>query len=108
MIRIHVLVYSNAIRFDPWQFFIVMQLINHGVSEEPIEKMKTDTQAFFKLPLQEKTAYAQLPNNIEGYGQAFVVSEEQKLDWGDMMYLRPQPVSLRNLRFWPNNPSSFR
>ena len=85
-----------------------MQLINHGVSDEVIDKMKIDTQGFFELPLEEKTAYAQLPNNIEGYGQAFVVSEEQKLDWGDMLFLLPQPVSSRNLRFWPNHPSSFR
>lgn len=86
----------------------VLQLINHGVPEEAILQMKTDTEKFFKLPLDEKKACAQLPNNLEGYGQAFVVSEEQKLDWGDMLFLIPQPVSQRNLRFWPNNPSSFK
>lgn len=88
-----------------WGFF---QLINHGVSQEVINKMKTETEEFFKLPLEEKKAYAQLPNDIEGYGQAFVVSEEQKLDWGDMLFLLPRPVSQRNMRFWPHNPTSFR
>lgn len=48
------------------------------------------------------------PNSLEGYGQAFVVSEDQKLDWGDMLFLLPLPVSQRNMRFWPNNPASFR
>ncbi|MFS7924050.1 putative (S)-norcoclaurine synthase [Helianthus anomalus] len=87
-----------------WGFF---QLVNHGISEA-IDAMKKVTEEFFKLPLDEKMKYAQLPSTIEGYGQAFVVSEEQKLDWGDMLFLIPLPVPLRNLRFWPQNPNSFR
>ncbi|CAN1173689.1 2-oxoglutarate-dependent dioxygenase 11 [Linum perenne] len=88
-----------------WGFF---QVINHGVKDEVIQKMKVDLQEFFNQPLQEKMQYAQLPNNIEGYGQAFVVSEEQKLDWGDMLFIHSLPVDARNMRFWPRVPSSFR
>ncbi|KAI3691736.1 hypothetical protein L6452_31538 [Arctium lappa] len=87
-----------------WGFF---QLINHGVSKS-IDAMKKVIEEFFNLPLEEKMKYAQTPNNIEGYGQAFVVSEEQKLDWGDMLFLLPLPIPQRNLRFWPLNPPSFR
>ncbi|XP_059656744.1 S-norcoclaurine synthase 1-like [Cornus florida] len=83
------------------------QLINHGVSEA-IEKMKVVTEEFFKLPLEEKVAYAQPPNSIEGYGQAFVVSEDQKLDWGDMLFLLPLPITQRNMSLWPKTPTSFR
>lgn len=86
----------------------LMQLINHGVSDEVIEKMKTDTEEFFRQPLEEKKAYATQPNHIEGYGQAFVVSEEQKLDWGDMLFLLSQPVRQRTLTFWPTLPTTFR
>ncbi|XP_024026516.1 S-norcoclaurine synthase 1 [Morus notabilis] len=88
-----------------WGFF---QLINHGVPKEVVEKMKIDTHEFFQLPLEKKKTYAQLPNSIEGYGQAFVQSEEQKLDWGDMLFLLARPVSVRNMRFWPTHPTSFR
>ncbi|KAJ4826784.1 hypothetical protein Tsubulata_034771 [Turnera subulata] len=88
-----------------WGFF---QLTNHGVPQEVIEKMKVDVQEFFKLPLEKKLAYAQIPNSIEGYGQAFVVSDEQKLDWGDMLFLIAQPVYQRNMRFWPSVPHTFR
>ncbi|CBI33968.3 unnamed protein product, partial [Vitis vinifera] len=88
-----------------WGFF---QLINHGVEEEVIVKMMMDVQDFFKLSLEEKNAYAQLPNDIEGYGQAFVVSRDQKLDWGDMLFLLPLPASQRNMRLWPKKPTSFR
>ncbi|KAJ0111917.1 hypothetical protein Patl1_01180 [Pistacia atlantica] len=88
-----------------WGFF---QLINHGILEEVIEIMKIDIAEFFSLPLEDKMVYAQLPNNIEGYGQAFVVSDEQKLDWGDMFFLIAQPLSLRNTKLWPTIPRSFR
>ncbi|MBA0796591.1 hypothetical protein Gohar_007351 [Gossypium harknessii] len=37
-----------------WGFF---QLINHGVGDEVIDKMKIDIQEFFELPLNEKLAY---------------------------------------------------
>ncbi|XP_052481273.1 S-norcoclaurine synthase 1-like [Gossypium raimondii] len=84
------------------------QLINHGIADELIEKMKIDTQEFFKFPLEEKMAYAQLPNEIEGYGQTLVRSVDQKLDWNDMLCLFPLPVPLRNIRLWPTNPPSFR
>ncbi|MBA0773297.1 hypothetical protein Gotri_008584 [Gossypium trilobum] len=70
--------------------------------------MKIDTQEFFKFPLEEKMAYAQLPNEIEGYGQTLVRSADQKLDWNDMLCLFPLPVPLRNIRFWLTNPPSFR
>ncbi|GFZ00891.1 hypothetical protein Acr_14g0005260 [Actinidia rufa] len=86
---------------------MVEQLINHGISEA-IEEMKKVTEEFFQLSLEEKMTCAQLPNNIEGYGQAFVVSEDQKLDWGDMLFLVPMPASQRNMRFWPTTPTAFR
>ncbi|PIA32652.1 hypothetical protein AQUCO_04400084v1 [Aquilegia coerulea] len=84
------------------------QLTNHGVPEEIIEKMKSDTKEFFNLPLEEKKAYGQIPNHMEGYGQAFVMSEEQKLDWGDMHFLIVNPLINRDMRFWPKTPTSFR
>lgn len=90
---------------EEWGFF---QLVNHGIPNEVIESMKSDIEAFFKLTLDEKKAFAQLPGTIEGYGQAFVLSDDQKLDWGDMFFLATQPTSSRNLRLWPTYPSTFR
>ncbi|CAL1405069.1 unnamed protein product [Linum trigynum] len=88
-----------------WGFF---QVINHGVAEQVITKMAEDVQHFFSLSLEEKMEYAQLSTGIEGYGQAFVFSEKQTLDWGDMLYINATPVHERKMRFWPRNPSSFR
>ncbi|MQM18543.1 hypothetical protein Taro_051535 [Colocasia esculenta] len=70
---------------EEWGFF---HLVNHGVTEEVIEQMKAAMEGFFSQPLENKLASsAQAPDSLEGYGQAFVVSKEQKLDWGDMLFL---------------------
>ncbi|KAK1307250.1 S-norcoclaurine synthase 1 [Acorus calamus] len=88
-----------------WGFF---HLINHGVGGEVIEKIKRDVKEFFKLPLEVKEAHFQLSDSVEGYGQSFVVSREQRLDWADMLSLRIKPISSRRMRFWPTQPTSFR
>ncbi|CAN1256891.1 2-oxoglutarate-dependent dioxygenase 11 [Linum perenne] len=90
-----------------WGFF---QVINHGVTEEVMQRMKADVEEFFKLPLQEKMSCAQLPNAIglEGYGHSFVSSDEHKLSWGDILFIQSLPANGRNMRFWPTAPSSFR
>ncbi|XP_039142053.1 protein SRG1-like [Dioscorea cayenensis subsp. rotundata] len=90
---------------EEWGFF---QLINHGVPDKVIETMKVVIEEFFRLPLEEKKVYEQLPGSVEGYGHASVVSEEQKLDWGDMYFLSTRPVSGRNLKLWPTNPPIFK
>ncbi|KAF5738292.1 codeine O-demethylase-like [Tripterygium wilfordii] len=61
-----------------WSFF---QLINHGVEDSVVEKVKLEVQEFFNLPIEEKKKLWQKPGEVEGFGQAFVRSEEQKLDW---------------------------
>ncbi|KAL6642698.1 hypothetical protein ACP70R_020879 [Stipagrostis hirtigluma subsp. patula] len=88
-----------------WGFF---RLINHGVPDDVIRDLKKDMAEFFELPLEAKKAYSMLPNSLEGYGQAFVVSEDQKLDWADMFALVVRPNESRDMRFWPADPPSFR
>jgi isopenicillin N synthase-like dioxygenase len=51
-----------------------------------VEKVKMEIQDFFNLPMSEKKKFWQTPQHVEGFGQAFVVSEDQKLDWADMFY----------------------
>jgi non-haem dioxygenase in morphine synthesis N-terminal len=73
-----------------------------------IEEMKDDIKEFFDLPLEKREEVAQLPGDLEGYGHAFVLSEEQKLDWADMFFLFTQPPHFRNFKHWPSQPTSFR
>nr|GMC48814.1 protein SRG1-like [Ipomoea batatas] len=88
-----------------WGFF---QLINHGVSSSLIEKMKSDTKDFFNLPMEEKKKFWQEPGDLQGFGQAFVHSEEQKLDWCDLFYIITSPTYLRKSNLFPNLPLPFR
>ncbi|XP_028124591.1 protein SRG1-like isoform X2 [Camellia sinensis] len=88
-----------------WGFF---QLINHGVSSSLAEKVKMETREFFNLPMEEKKKFWQDPGDVEGFGQAFVVSEEQKLDWGDLFFLTTLPTHLRKPNLFPMLPLPFR
>lgn len=90
---------------EDWGFF---QVVNHGIREEILEEMKRNVMEFFALPLAEKAVLAQEPGGVEGYGQAFVVSEEQTLDWADMFFLLTQPPSYHDLHLWPSRPSTFK
>lgn len=85
---------------------IFVQMVNHGVSS--VNNMGNEVKRFFELPLQEKTRWAQKAGSLEGYGQAFVTSQEQKLDWNDMIFLKSLPIQNRKLDLWPQNPPEFR
>nr|KYP57140.1 Protein SRG1 [Cajanus cajan] len=88
-----------------WGFF---QLINHGVSSSLVEKVKLEIQEFFKLPMSEKKFFWQSPQYMEGFGQAFVVSDDQKLDWADMFYMTTLPTHSRMPHLFPQLPLPFR
>ncbi|KAL6223821.1 hypothetical protein ACLB2K_002679 [Fragaria x ananassa] len=84
------------------------QVINHGMTPEFLDKVREVTNQFFAMPLEEKHKYLRPADDIEGYGNDMVFSEEQTLDWTDRLYLNVYPPDLRKLKFWPENPLSFR
>ncbi|MED6193073.1 hypothetical protein PIB30_015506 [Stylosanthes scabra] len=84
------------------------QMVNHGISTTSLKNMQNQVKRFFELPFQEKKRWAQKPGSLEGYGQAFVISEEQILDWNDMIFLKCLPTQNRKLDLWPQNPPEFR
>ncbi|KAL6333164.1 hypothetical protein AAG906_028347 [Vitis piasezkii] len=88
-----------------WGFF---QVVNHGVSSSLLEEFKGEVQDFFELPLEEKKKLWQQPDNHEGFGQLFVVSEEQRLDWSDMFYLTTLPFNLRKSDIFQKLPQKLR
>lgn len=88
-----------------WGFF---HIVNHGISSSILEEFKLEIENFFKLPLEEKKKLWQQPENQEGFGQLFVVSEEQKLDWSDMFYLTTLPMNLRQMDLFEKLPTKLR
>ena len=85
-----------------------MQVVNHGVSSSLLEEFKGEVQDFFLLPLEEKKKLWQQPDNHQGFGQLFVVSEEQRLDWSDVFYLTTLPLNLRKSDIFQKLPQKLR
>lgn len=73
-----------------------------------LETFRAEVTEFFRLPMEEKTKLWQEPDNHEGFGQLFVVSEEQKLDWSDMFYITTLPTSLRKIELFQKLPIKIR
>ncbi|KAJ1286996.1 hypothetical protein BS78_03G395900 [Paspalum vaginatum] len=90
---------------EEWGFF---QVVNHGVEEELLDEMENLTREFFMLPLEEKEKYPMAPGGIQGYGHAFVFSEDQKLDWCNMLALGVEPAFIRQPKLWPTAPAKFK
>ncbi|MED6138688.1 hypothetical protein PIB30_076800 [Stylosanthes scabra] len=89
---------------ENWGFF---QVVNHDIDLNLMERTEKMSNEFFMLPLEEKQKYPMLPGTVQGYGQAFVFSEDQKLDWCNMLALAIQPQHARNPNLWPNKPEKL-
>lgn len=84
------------------------QVVDHGVSSTLIQKVKVDIQDWFNISLEEKKKFWQTPGDFEGFGQSFVHSEEQKLDWADKFSLVTLPSHMRKPHLFPMLPLPFR
>ncbi|TKY71920.1 Codeine O-demethylase [Spatholobus suberectus] len=87
-----------------WGFF---QLVEHGISPLVLETLKDEVEGFFRLPLEEKMKYKVRPGDVEGYGTV-IRSEDQKLDWGDRLFMKINPLGMRKPYLFPELPSSLR
>jgi len=94
---------SNACQ--EWGFF---QIVNHEIPHSLIDEIKAVVKDFFNLPIEEKQKYAPQAGDPQGYGQMFVTSEDQTLDWGDLLALSLRPNQIKNLSLWPTVPTNFR
>ena len=63
---------------------------------------------FFDLPFEQKKKYSLAENDIQGYGQPRVVSQEQKIDWYDTILLVMRPHQYRNMKYWPVEIPGFK
>ncbi|KAI3839891.1 hypothetical protein MKX03_025156 [Papaver bracteatum] len=88
-----------------WGFF---QVINHGVDALLVDNVKSEIQSFFNLSMDEKTKYEQKDGDVEGFGQAFIASEDQALDWADMFMMLTLPLHLRKPHLFSKLPLPLR
>ncbi|KAH9304567.1 hypothetical protein KI387_008971, partial [Taxus chinensis] len=80
--------------------------VNHGIPGSLMVRMKKTVREFFELPLEEKLKYE--VKQVEGYGQVSVFSDNQKLDWSDIMHLTTLPPESRKMNLWPTRPVDLR
>ena len=84
------------------------QLVNHGVNSSLVDKLRSEIEEFYKLPLEERMKYKMRPGDVEGYGLSLIRSEDQKLDWGDRFYMITNPIHRRKPHLLPELPPSLR
>jgi hypothetical protein len=73
-----------------------------------VENMKRSTKTLFELSMEEKKKLWQTEGDLEGFGQAFIISEEQKLEWGDAFFLNTLPPHRRKPHIYNQIPQTFR
>ncbi|PHT29196.1 hypothetical protein CQW23_31201 [Capsicum baccatum] len=83
-------------------------VISHGVTPSLLEDFKREVIELFRLPMEEKKKLWQQEDNFEGFGQAGVLSEEQKLDWNDMFTIMTLPPYTRKVDLFQKLPSKLR
>ncbi|KAL2465572.1 2-oxoglutarate (2OG) and Fe(II)-dependent oxygenase superfamily protein [Abeliophyllum distichum] len=87
-----------------WGYF---QAINHGIENSFLDEVREVAGQFFHLPMIEKKKYARESiDQLDGYGTDNIIS--QTLDWNDRLFLSVSPENDRRLKYWPENPQSFR
>ncbi|GLJ27420.1 hypothetical protein SUGI_0538410 [Cryptomeria japonica] len=62
----------------------------------------------FQLLLKKKQRYSVKPGNLQGNGKTSVVSENKKMDWGNLLGLIMSPPECRDMNLWSTEPVDFR
>nr|UOI87835.1 anthocyanidin synthase [Althaea officinalis] len=87
----------------------VMHLVNHGISEELMDRVRKAGHKFFELPVEEKENYAndQGSGNVQGYGSKLANNASGQLEWEDYFFHLAYPEDKRDLSIWPKTPSEY-
>ncbi|KAH9718134.1 Fe2OG dioxygenase domain-containing protein [Citrus sinensis] len=99
---------SYCITYNAHSLNFGVQIINHGIDPEFMDKVDEVGKQFFGLPVEEKKKYARENGGYEGYSNHIIDSKDQAFDWIDRLYLVTKPEDKRQLKLWPENPQSFR
>lgn len=89
-------------------FFLDFQAIGHGIPSSFLDEIRQVTTEFFEQPMDEKKKYSKGVEDVQGYGGDPTPEEGQFLDWQDRLFLTSYPEYLRDTKFWPESPKSFR
>ncbi|GLT90958.1 hypothetical protein SLE2022_088720 [Rubroshorea leprosula] len=87
----------------------VMHLVNHGISDDLMDRVKKAGEAFFNLPVEEKEKYAndQSTGQIQGYGSKLANNTSGQLEWEDYFFHLVYPEDKRDMSIWPKTPADY-
>nr|BDZ85552.1 anthocyanidin synthase [Dianthus caryophyllus] len=87
----------------------VMHIVNHGISEELINRVKVAGETFFEFPIEEKEKYAndQDSGNVQGYGSKLANNASGQLEWEDYFFHLAYPEEKRDMSIWPKSPEDY-
>nr|URQ29617.1 flavonol synthase/flavanone 3-hydroxylase-like protein [Sinningia speciosa] len=87
----------------------IFQVVNHGIPNEVVSKLKEVGRGFFELPKEEKEMISKtVESGIEGYGTSLQKEVGGKEGWVDHLFHKIWPPHAINYKFWPKNPPSYR
>lgn len=85
-----------------------MKVVNHGISEDVMNKMMDVSGRFFDLPIEERGKY--MTSDMRAavrYGTSFSQTKDKVLCWRDFLKLICHPLP-HYLPHWPDSPLDFR
>lgn len=87
----------------------VMHLVNHGISDDLLERVKKAGKEFFDLPVEEKEKHAneQELGKIQGYGSKLANNASGQLEWEDYFFHLVHPEDKRDMSIWPKIPTDY-
>ena len=74
---------------------ILLQLVNHGIPEELLERVKKVSSEFYKLEREENFSYSKLVNLLDETGEKL-----ENVDWEDV-------ITLLDDNEWPSGTPGF-
>ncbi|KAF9614854.1 hypothetical protein IFM89_020951 [Coptis chinensis] len=87
----------------------VMHLVNHGIPEDLLTRLKEAGKAFFDQPIEEKEKFAndQASGKIAGYGSKLANTACGQLEWEDYFFHLIFPEDKRDMSIWPKTPTGY-
>lgn len=87
----------------------VIHIVNHGIPEELIERLRAAGRRFFELPVEEKEKYAndQSTEQIQGYGSKLANNASGRLEWEDYFFHLVYPQEKADTALWPKEPADY-
>eukprot|EP01018_Ginkgo_biloba_P034115 Gb_05056 [translate_table: standard] len=90
---------------EEWGIF---QVVNHGVSNDLLDRMSRLSTDFFALPPEEKLKYDMRGGKRGGFVVSSHLQGESVLDWREICTYFSYPLHARDYTRWPQNPPTWR